>query len=284
METIPEEIILEVLTHIIDIPSILSVTLTSTQFNVGIRKVHIVKFKCLNLIKLLYYYNDQLEHSIFTRTSKYVVSISQEDIVTFKSKISLCDKELIVIHDEFRDKIIDALSEADLDKVVPYKDDGILKLAKLREVGDAFLCPNGAIIIGEKDVDDSEGRKFGNYGTSGGLLVSVECWIKNASCDVWSRGHHKYFGRCGIDEHLPAILFLGKKEGDTITFKFKGRDVKLYCGQLPHRYSHTNFQDTMREVVSSFSTCSPNYYSPPLSYDDQHTMFITFRDMYLSSI
>lgn len=58
----------------------------------------------------------------------------------------------------------------------------LIEQAHHREVGDVFLYPNSARIVGSNP-DDTYGRKHGNYGTGGGWLISVNIWIINPKCN-----------------------------------------------------------------------------------------------------
>jgi hypothetical protein len=236
----------------------------------------------------MYYYNDQLTDlgdGVVTEKdmNQYTIKcISKDSIDNFKLNISTHHgTSLDKIYHIFKDKIIDALSQCSkLNSITACND--MLNMAKIREVGDVFIYPEQAHIVGQAGVDDTEGRNWGNYGTSGGLLVSVRCWITSLSCQNWALHSHRHFGAYGIDSRLPAELFLGKKEGDVVTFNFKGRYIRLHCRQLPYKYGNRKFEEAMLMCISNFGTCSPNYYTPPLSYEDQVIMFTEFKKRYLA--
>jgi hypothetical protein len=91
----------------------------------------------------------------------------------------------------------------------------------------------------------SYGRRYCEYdGYGHGWKVSLSCWITNKDNDNWPR--HTNF----IDEHLPYELFLGKKEGDIVTFKHQNKIMRLRCKQMDCRYGGITFDQLALKILS----------------------------------
>lgn len=300
---LPNEIISEIFSYYDDIKTIINLNHVSHHFYAIVRRTHKNKFQCLLLGKTLHDYHAQilgLEDCLILDTNPEHPStkkIRSTDIDEYLNKVNNSNnKELIYVFNNFKEDVIDALCDTDhLDLINPYHlvepDNVLLKLndildkAKIREKGDIFMYPNGMNLVGTIDVDDKYGRKYGNYGTKGGILPCVPCWITSRNCNNWPRHCHPVFGNCGIDEYLPSEIFMGKKEGDFIMFQFKGRDVKLFLKQQEHRYSGRNFEDLILRMGEGHGgICSPTYYTPPLSQEDQIKLLDDFCEKYKASI
>ena len=86
-------------------------------------------------------------------------------------------------------------------------------------------------------------------------------------------------------------MFLGKKEGDSISFVFKEREIKLTLKQDQYRYGCCRydkpmpFEDMIKSVLSSGGgICSGSYYTPPLSEEEQRNMLTDAYEKYAASI
>jgi hypothetical protein len=231
-----------------------------------------------------------------------IKKITHGDIKNFINSINHgSEKEMSKIFDAFKEDMIDSLCDSSfVDSLIPFdtsyiqnnnrtqlmRVDDILQKAQKREKGDLFLYPNSIQLVGENGVNDSSGRRFGNYGTAGGILPSLPTWITSKKCDNWSRHHYERLGGyCAIDEYLPAELFLGIKEGDSITFQFKDKEIKVFCKQEKYRYPGLNFEERVLKLASGYGgVCSPSYYTPPLSEEEQKKKLKEFHDKYLASI
>jgi len=302
---LPNEIILEIFTYNDDVKSIINLGLVSHRFNEVVYLTHENKIRCLLLGKILLDYHNQifvLEDRLIQDTEPVhpsIKKITNKNIDEYLDKVNKSQsKGLFNVFNNFKEDIIDALSDTEyLGTINPYhltipensnclfNLDDILDKAMVREKGDLFLYPNSMNLVGTEGIDDKCGRKWGEYGTKGGILPSVPCWITSRTCGNWPRHGHPVFGYCGIDEFLPSELFIGKKEDDFIMFPFKGRDVKLFLKQQQYRYNRMNFEDLIIRMAEGHGgICSPTYYTPPLSQEDQILLLDDFSERYKKSI
>ncbi len=180
--------------------------------------------------------------------------------------------------DQFAEDIIDALCDLaprELNLLESPKSDDVpsvkamalvLAKAKNREKGDVFIIPNPAYVCGERL------RYHGNYGTEGGPLVSVETWVMSHRCGNWSR-HAK-----NIDDALPAQLFLGKKEGDSVIFDLKGREIKLVCRQLSYKFNQLGpFENALEKMTRNPTHLMDVTYADNLPIEEQHRRIRAFH-------
>jgi hypothetical protein len=148
-----------------------------------------------------------------------------------------------------------------------------------RELGEVHLCQSIAVVVGPKQVKEgSPARRFGQYGTSGGMLASVQTWIMSQRCSYWQaeRGASLFEESGRIEHYLPAVLFIGKREGDAVSFEFKGKEVKLVLRQKYAVEADDDFGEQVefevmleRILRGSSRTMDPQLYDPPLSRDEQ---------------
>src|SRR5689334_14074025 len=159
---LPNEIISEIFAYCDDIKSIINLGLVSQQFNCIIYLTHENKIRCLLLGKILMDYNNQiikLEDCLIQDAKPdhpSIKKITNKDIDNYLDKINKCQgKELISVFANFKEDIIDALSDTDnLDKIDSYQLtipenpktllnlDDIIDKAKIREKGNLFMYPN----------------------------------------------------------------------------------------------------------------------------------------------
>lgn len=122
---------------------------------------------------------------------------------------------------------------------------------------------------------DLYGFQFGTYGCGDEPLVSVQCLIRDEK-DYTVSGY-------SIDNRLPAKLFAGKKEGDSVVVPVKGKgQVTLVLCQKSDR-SQVPFEDVFKTVVSPYfypkykwNLSSPRSYTPEVSREMQTEIFEKF--------
>lgn len=131
-----------------------------------------------------------------------------------------------------------------------------------------------AEIAGMKETD-LYGRYYSDYGCGTSPQVSVHCRITDPEGYTVS-------GYC-IDELLPAILFIGKKEGDQIKVPIAGKEITLILDQ--NRIGDSNFEHRFEDVITkqyidgekrTYSISTPRYYTPNISRERQHQMYLDF--------
>nr|QBK86414.1 MAG: F-box domain protein [Marseillevirus LCMAC102] len=297
MSIIPDEILLLIFDYC-DVKTAQNIRVGCKKFRQVIDNIN--RLKCLESVKLVKCLDKQLKD--FSGGVEYIISDEQPDHPATKKITSKEIEEYINIKNQvykitndFLETIIDALCDIDITYLNRLKLPSILLLysswnsvlekAKNREKGDVFLYPNCAQITGTIRVNDTHGRKRGDYGTEGGLLASVPTWITSKKCYNWSCHRNHPFGSENIDEFLPGILFIGKKEGDVVIFPFKGKEIKLICRQLSYRYGSSPFEQVFELITSRRGgICSPEYYTPELSTEEQCAKLQHLHDTYVQSI
>lgn len=132
--------------------------------------------------------------------------------------------------------------------------------------------------IGGPREKDIFGWEYGDYGCGEHLQVVVDCLF---------RDEEGYNPGDKIDHYLPALLFVGKKEGDTLEVSLKTRNggkrtVTLILDQTNPDYGGDNanpFEDVFKDIITTKrSTCSPGYYTPELSKEEQTRIFNEFLE------
>lgn len=221
--------------------------------------------------------------SIFHQTLITTVEIKKL-IETLQSNSSDICKEAFHL---FKETVIDALSDhkiflrkLSLPKTVHASVNNLFKDANRTIKGAAGLLTLHAVrITGTKGQDDKEGREGGDYGTAGGLQVSINCHVGNKECHNWSGASASYLYK-GFDAYLPASLFTRLRENDKVTIPFKGMRATLYVYQYPDsRYYDFNgqFDKAFRVQLEKATFSPPEEYTPPLSEEQQLAMFEEFR-------
>ena len=309
MNILPPEIISQIFEYCTDIKSIINIGLVSKEFNEIVNMTHEIKLRCMflgKITKFLLNYNPQIiksekisiadkDYSIYS-DNKRITSLDFNNYI--KAINTTPTKELNKIFNDFKEDVIDTIYTTQTNKLIEahnllefennnktelFRIDNILEKAKNRLIGDLFLYPNSISLVGVK-FNDKAGRVRDTYGFEE-VIPCLQVWITSSNCDNWPRHDHPVFGYCGIDEYLPGELFLGKKEGDYILLPFKGKELKLYCRQLPFRYGSCNFEDMVLRVSSSYGgICSENYYNPPISQKEQIRRLKEFHEKYKMSI
>ena len=81
-----------------------------------------------------------------------------------------------------------------------------------------------------------------------GDMDEVAKTSSNFKCHgFWLDGEYQ---RHGFPEYLPAAIFAGKKEGDIVSFKFRGIEFELELAQKKGRYARFgNFEDVVKNVT-----------------------------------
>lgn len=154
----------------------------------------------------------------------------------------------------------------------------ILASARNRDIGDIFLYPVAAKVVGTPSVD-AGGFKCGNYGLEDNSWFScVDCWICNWKNSNWPRGiSYK------IDEYLHVNLFYGKREGDYIEFTHNERHVKLRLNQMNYRYNRGTFEDVCTKSLKSRGGLWDPHYPNDISQNEQIRILNKAQDDYTNS-
>nr|QBK86359.1 MAG: F-box domain protein [Marseillevirus LCMAC102] len=291
---IPDEILLLIFDYC-DSKTTQNIRLGCKKFGRVIDNIN--RLKCFESVKFVKCLDNQLRD--FSGGVEYIISDEQPDHPSIKKITSKEIEEYIInrkpykITNDFIETIIDALCDIDINYLnrlqlpnilLLYSSwNSVLRKAKNREKGDIFLFSNASIVEPCRR-GLFYGRKWGDYGTEGGQIASVKVWIVSKKCTNWSCHTHPSFGSSGIDEHLPGILFLGKKEGDAVIFPFRGKEVKLICRQLPYRYGSAPFEEIFKSVTSKGCCCDPDGFIPRLSMKKQKAKLQHLHSTYVQSL
>jgi hypothetical protein len=122
---------------------------------------------------------------------------------------------------------------------------------------------------------DSYGFHYGTYGCGDEPLVSVQCLIRDEK--NYTVSGYK------IDNRLPAKLFAGKKEGDTVVVPVKGKGYVTLALRQKIDGHQVPFEDVFKKAVSPFfypdckwCVTSPSSYTPEVSREMQTEIFEKF--------
>ena len=120
--------------------------------------------------------------------------------------------------------------------------------------GEIFIIPNSIQVVFPypKDQYGYSCRSTNAEDLSEGPRACFEGWICNDECANWARHSYPRL-TTKINDRFPVDLFMGKREGDVVEFLLGGKNVRLRCSQLNHRYAnYGNFQDVMYNLTQSF--------------------------------
>lgn len=306
---LPEEMIEEVFSRCGDVKSIFNISLTCKMFRQLVNEANSYKCRCIQLLNIALFYNDQMKEdkimTNYTPGHPAIQKIYIEDIVGYFSNIDNCNNklELIKLFYQFKEKLIDAISDThEADKLIPYdlshlvpihkttpelremRLDDILSIASKRIVGDVFLISGGSFtLVGERETTDRHGRRFGKYGTEGGVLPSIQVSMTNRWCNDFAGEDqiiHRILNITGMDHTLPAKLFLNAKEGDSVMIIPEGQNktIKLFCRQKRYGPSENRFETELLRILNRDGiSYNPNDYVPPISAEEQRNRLQQFR-------
>ncbi len=282
-----------------DLATIKDVRLVCRQFKSNANGL--LSTKCRYLITILNTYEAQVKEK--TKGSECIISDQppvNPTIVKIMPKV-IADYLALVAksplkaftssYSAFKEQLIDSLCTiACADELTEAGSIEVLAKAQNRVRTDCFsFMLNSTALIGEwSEMPDFWCRKYGNYGTEGGLLPSFQLHINDTNRAQWkSHGpaldDKKTFF---IDEWLPGKLFLGKKEGDTITFTCCGKEIKLLLKQMGSpRDGGSPFEIRMWHNQNTLAgDFGPESYTPPLSREEQKERIRVFFRGYLDSL
>lgn len=100
-----------------------------------------------------------------------------------------------------------------------------------------------------KTISEKTGKEYDPQTT-----VLVEVWAADDQCDNWSCHYKRVDGEeIKFPTYLPVDLFEGKKEGDTVTFKWGKYDIELTLNQLDYRYrSFGAFEKVLDDLIDQY--------------------------------
>lgn len=266
-----------------------NIKLTCKNFYEIMNQVSETYQKYLFAVKLLQELNNQVVqnkgNSIISNTSILIKRISTEEIEDYKKALQCASKNKYpVIFNQFKESIIDALSELNKYDVLPnthiptntpkeLEADAIVHKAILRVRGYIRLVEGtGISITGRWQVNDRYGRMYGDYGMDGSPMPSVQVRIYSHGSSNWQMepapvGY--------IDSLFPAQLFFNKKNGDRVIFTHAGKEVVLICRQSS---INQRFEDVFKKIISLHETCEPACFTPPISEEEQKEKLKQFQN------
>jgi len=137
-------------------------------------------------------------------------------------------------------------------------------MKKLR--GHLYLYPAPQTDIDALTEHDNECKTYHFITGLLGLSAVPDKWVKvcafdredcineskfdeSKSCDWYHNGYtvEGYSGIFPFPEYLPAVLFKGKKEGETLLFRYGDMDVSVVLSQ--YMYSHEPFEEVFNKIT-----------------------------------
>ena len=128
--------------------------------------------------------------------------------------------------------------------------------------GHLYLYPAPQTDIGALTEHDNECKTYDFITGLLGLSVVPEKWVKVCAFDTedcfdesksgdWCHNGYIVEGYSGIfpfPEYLPAVLFKGKREGETLLFNYGDMEISVVLSQ--YMYSHKPFEEVFNEITS----------------------------------
>jgi hypothetical protein len=285
---LPPEIAVHYLQYVSGDPRL---RLVNKAFKDNLDKTNEHRFMCRSLLDVAQSLNAQIRR-ISEGKSCLISDIPSEDprierltpaqIARFRKEITTCPHEKIQsVFQIFKLTILDALCDVEddylaqlqlppLPEVPPHlKLDDILAETKKREK--ATLCIlDTALIWGDQH------RKFGNYGTEGGEIPTLRCFVSNAKRGDWTNCSYL------IDEYLPAQLFMGIRDGGRIRIQLRGKTITLVCTQW--NYNLWGNFETLVAALTKKGTYALVDVGVILSPEEQLATIQQFHHAYIKSI
>lgn len=134
--------------------------------------------------------------------------------------------------------------------------------------GDVFMYPNGIYFIDKEEsvlnLDKYIGLNIPDDEIVDNQIASIDCWMTNRENQNWPRHGHI---TC-IPEYVPIHLFIGKKEGDSISYNYDGHKIKLTLAQIKYRYKDAGEFDRSMVWLINSNICYQKQYIEQCGHQD----------------
>lgn len=130
------------------------------------------------------------------------------------------------------------------------------------EKGDIFIVPMS--IRGKLNIYDQQRFKnrLTDIGNDLGISLDededclIEVWVTDKvhyGCENWFLSKKIDGVIIGFPLYLPVRLFKDKREGETVSFKWKGHDIELTLNQLGYRHKQYGpFEEVLKDLEDSY--------------------------------